>query len=92
MPENENPSFTAEEKEAASFLRERFLLLIASLPAKPCKIGLFQKAEATAQIRAFDQTFENVIVEDLKPPNTENIISKGILRTSDILTITYENI
>ncbi|KAL1494059.1 hypothetical protein ABEB36_009717 [Hypothenemus hampei] len=84
--------FSQEEKEAASFLRERFLYFIASLPNKLCTIKMHNETEAFAQIRAVNLSFENVLVDNLKLSNSQLNISKGILRTSDILSVSFEDI
>lgn len=51
---------------------------------------MYENKTINAKIKAFDLDFENIIVEDLKIPQGENI-DKAILRTNDILTITYES-
>ncbi|KAH1016183.1 hypothetical protein HUJ04_007451 [Dendroctonus ponderosae] len=93
MPVTEqiHKELSCEEKDAAAFLRERFLFLVASLPVKPSNITMHNNTEVSAQIRAFDLPFENVFVENLQPSNSPAVIPKGILRTSDILTISYKD-
>lgn len=49
-----------------------------------------ENTTVTCEIKAFDLDFQNVIVENLKTPLPESV-DKAILRTNDILTITYEN-
>ena len=53
---------------------------------------MHNNTEVEANIRGFDQSFENILVEKLKPSTQLGVtIPNAILRTSDILTITYKN-
>ncbi|KAF7279321.1 hypothetical protein GWI33_007412 [Rhynchophorus ferrugineus] len=59
-----------EEQQAAAFLRERYLQLIASFSAdKLCKINMHNGIEVYANIRAFDSSSDNILVENLQPPS-----------------------
>lgn len=51
---------------------------------------MYDKTEVTGQLRAFDLSFENAVVDNLKHPNSDVPIPRSILRTSDILTIKYD--
>lgn len=57
---------------------------------KAVTVRMSENTTVTCEIKAFDLDFQNVIVENLKTPLPESV-DKAILRTNDILTITYEN-
>ncbi|XP_066153034.1 uncharacterized protein [Euwallacea fornicatus] len=85
---NDNGGLTSTEKDDASFLRERFLFLIASLPGKACQVGMENGMKINANLRAFDVSFENILVENLTVPSApETLLPMSILRTQDVHTI-----
>ncbi|XP_066257255.1 uncharacterized protein [Euwallacea similis] len=85
---SENEGLTSAEKDDASFLRERFLFLIASLSGKACEVGMENGTKVNANIRAFDVSFENILVENLTVTSTpETFIPMSILRAQDVHTI-----
>ncbi|XP_060523052.1 uncharacterized protein LOC132700017 isoform X2 [Cylas formicarius] len=87
---SEGNAGVTEEQEAAAFLREKFLYFISTLPAgKTCKIRMYDNTEVTAQLKAFDANFDHVVVENLKT-HLPQPLKKAILRTSDVISISYD--
>ncbi|XP_060523051.1 gem-associated protein 7-like isoform X1 [Cylas formicarius] len=88
---SEGNAGVTEEQEAAAFLREKFLYFISTLPGagKTCKIRMYDNTEVTAQLKAFDANFDHVVVENLKT-HLPQPLKKAILRTSDVISISYD--
>nr|CAI5854492.1 unnamed protein product [Callosobruchus analis] len=79
-----------QNKEANAFLRERFLYLLSSICGKKeCTFEMYENTTVEGTIKAVDLDFMNIIVENLKTPILDPI-SMAVLRTSDILTISYK--
>nr|CAH7760316.1 unnamed protein product [Callosobruchus chinensis] len=79
-----------QDKEANAFLRERFLYLLSSICGKKeCTFEMHENTTVEGTIKAVDQDFLNIMVENLKTPIPDPI-SMAILRTSDVLTISYK--
>ncbi|CAH1971876.1 unnamed protein product [Acanthoscelides obtectus] len=84
--ETENKEIT----DANAFLRERFLYFLSSICGKKeCTFEMYENTVVRGTIKAVDLDFLNIIVENLKTPMSEPI-STGILRPSDVLTISYK--
>ncbi|KAK5641722.1 hypothetical protein RI129_010269 [Pyrocoelia pectoralis] len=76
-----------EITQARVELRERFLRLISSLcGGKECDLKLYDNNEYKCNVRAFDPSFDNMIVENLSTPHP---LQNGftIIRLNDVISI-----
>lgn len=86
-----NQNLTTEEQEANAFLRNRYVHYLSSICGnqKECIINIYGNTQVSGKVKAVDLNFENIIVENLKTP-VPPPLRMGVLRTCDILTISYK--
>lgn len=80
---------TAEEKQLQrTFLRERFLRLVASAAGMPTEIVLYNNNTVKAKFSVSDVDILQFQVSDLHTPI--GIQPHAILRTTDIISMTFD--
>ncbi|XP_026672599.1 gem-associated protein 7-like [Ceratina calcarata] len=81
---------TPEKQEARAFLRERFLRVITGIVGKQADFHLYENTRVSAEFRGCDVDCLEVYVRNLETPL--GIIPEAILRTSDIIHLTVNDI
>jgi len=77
-----------QQQSAASFLRERFLAVIAKLEGKPFTAILYDNSKVKATFLSTTGAYNHIAVEDLHTPI--GIVSSALIRTKDIQSLQVE--
>lgn len=77
------------KQEMRTFLRERFLRLMASLNGQDADISMYEKTQVSGVLRGMDIDVQTLHVSDLSTPI--GILPEAFLRISDVKKITINN-
>ena len=77
------------KQEKRTFLRERFLRLMAALNNQEADIAMYEKTFVSGVIQAMDINVHSLHVSDLKTPM--GVLPDATLRLSDTLSITISD-
>ncbi|KAF1762014.1 hypothetical protein GCK72_010275 [Caenorhabditis remanei] len=78
-----------EEQRRRAVLRERYLIFLQKAINKPATVDMCEKTTATATIKSFQLSSEHVIVKNLSTP--VGVLDKAVIRSSDIVKISFRN-
>ena len=81
---------TEQSQEQRSFLRERFLRMIASVSGSPVDMSLQEKTRVSGKFNAVDVDFHHIHVSDLSTPM--GVIPHATLRTSDVHVMNFPSV
>lgn len=86
-----DPSLSDQKKQQArTFLRERFLRLMAALNGQQAEISMHGKTNVAGIIRAMDINVQSIQISDLTTPI--GVLPEAVLRVSDIRTVSVKDI
>ena len=77
------------KQEVRTFLRERFLRLMAALHKQEADIVMYEKTIVTGVVQAMDINVHSLQVSDLKTPM--GVLPDATLRLSDTMSITIDD-
>ena len=77
------------KQEKRTFLRERFLRLMAALNSQEADINMYEKTTVSGIIKAIDINVHSLHVSDLKTPM--GVLPDATLRLSDTLSVTISD-
>ena len=77
------------KQDTRTFLRERFLRMMASINGQEASINMYQKAQVQGVLRGIDIDVQTVHVSELNTPI--GVLPEAYLRLSDVKKITIED-
>lgn len=78
------------KEEQRTFLRERFLRLMAALNGQEAEVSMFEKTKVTCVLGPVDIDLQHIQVHELVTPM--GIIPDAVLRSSDVISLTVPDL